>query len=909
MTKQVLTPEERVEEQLRLEGEMFNSGIDRFHERIAATKSRINKVGNRVQVKNESSTTYGKELLRTFIDDVIDEIALKLEDLGTPRGGGQPVALQYMKQIPVEIMGYVTTKCVLDTITQQSPVQSVARHIADRLEDQVRLARFKSENSAYFDAIMADQKKKKIVDYNHRKRTLVHCERKTDISEWSNWPIRDKVHLGVVLIECFHKATGLIERALHRKGSIKTTRAVIRPTAQCMEWVQDNIHAMEVLAPQYGPCVAQPIPWTSPTYGGFHTRELRRTCPMVNVKSNKRHLALMARPETVQQMGTVYASVNALQRTRWSVNARVLDVAMDFFKRGVEVGIPSAYPVDIPKYNEDRSRAKFIEDPEEGVVLVDAMDPRYDKGKFLYEEDRQAFIQYKEECVALHENEQERRGRCMSVSRTILMASRMRDYDYFHFVYQCDFRGRKYAISPDLNPQGDDLNKGLLQFGEGYKLGPDGLTFMRLQLANVYGYDKDDYAGRVQWVVEHEDKILSIGKDPYNRDVRGWWSKADKPWQFLAVAMEYVEAREMEDPSEYVSHLGWAQDGSCNGIQHYSMILRDSIGGSAVNLVNHAKPADIYGVVAEQVHDHCTRLVERGGGWSAFYAQAALDIGITRKVTKRSVMILPYGGTTSACREYLTEFYKDHFRKTRKDNPTYVLPFGGRQEVGVGIDGKPKCEGGIQGFITFFSAIVWKYIGSTVVAARAAMQWLQKQTRVLARGPVEMIEDPNTGKKKKVYGKGNPIMWTVKATGFPVCQQVFAMSTRRVRTHLFGECSLVVTEETDTINPNRMANSIAPNFIHSMDAAHQDLSVTAAYDEGIRSFWNVHDSFMVPFGQSGRFAQIIREQFYALHTEHLVLEEWRDEQLESHPWATIEETPEMGDLNPEEVLTADYLFG
>jgi DNA-directed RNA polymerase len=36
---------------------------------------------------------------------------------------------------------------------------------------------------------------------------------------------------------------------------------------------------------------------------------------------------------------------------------------------------------------------------------------------------------------------------------------------------------------------------------------------------------------------------------------------------------------------EFVSHLPVAFDGSCNGLQNYSMMLRDEVGGAATNLV------------------------------------------------------------------------------------------------------------------------------------------------------------------------------------------------------------------------------------------------------------------------------------------------------------------------------------
>lgn len=44
-----------------------------------------------------------------------------------------------------------------------------------------------------------------------------------------------------------------------------------------------------------------------------------------------------------------------------------------------------------------------------------------------------------------------------------------------------------------------------------------------------------------------------------------------------------------------------AQDGSCNGLQHYAALGRDSVGAASVNLVPSDVPQDVYSSVAAQV--------------------------------------------------------------------------------------------------------------------------------------------------------------------------------------------------------------------------------------------------------------------------------------------------------------------
>lgn len=52
----------------------------------------------------------------------------------------------------------------------------------------------------------------------------------------------------------------------------------------------------------------------------------------------------------------------------------------------------------------------------------------------------------------------------------------------------------------------------------------------------------------------------------------------DDPWQFLAACIEFTNALRSGDPENYISHLPIHQDGTCNGLQHYSALGRDTLG-------------------------------------------------------------------------------------------------------------------------------------------------------------------------------------------------------------------------------------------------------------------------------------------------------------------------------------------
>lgn len=81
----------------------------------------------------------------------------------------------------------------------------------------------------------------------------------------------------------------------------------------------------------------------------------------------------------------------------------------------------------------------------------------------------------------------------------------------------------------------------------------------------------------------------------------GWWMNSEYPWQTLAACKEIAAAISSGDPANFVSHFPVHQDGSCNGLQHYAAMGRDTLGAQSVNLVDTDTPSDVYSCVADSV--------------------------------------------------------------------------------------------------------------------------------------------------------------------------------------------------------------------------------------------------------------------------------------------------------------------
>ena len=99
----------------------------------------------------------------------------------------------------------------------------------------------------------------------------------------------------------------------------------------------------------------------------------------------------------------------------------------------------------------------------------------------------------------------------------------------------------------------------------------------------------------------------------------------------------------------------------------------------------------------------------------------------------------------------------------------------------------------------------------------------------------------------------------------------------------------------------------APNWVHAGDAAHAMLAMLGCRDAGIVSFGNVHDSFSVNANDVSALIQITKEKWIEMYGAENQLERMKTQML-----SVVEtfdgETPELGNLDVQDVLESDYFF-
>ena len=871
--KTTYTKDELQQIQLDLEAEMFNGGLARFE----ANNQRHLDAGS------ASDTAWFKKLTKAFIEPFAEAIQVYL-DYYEGRAGKPSRSLAYLRMLPTKTSAYVAIKVIFDSLPKDGlSAQNVAEQIGRRIEDQIRFTKLEESAPKYLEAIKNGLKQSKSKSYDHGRKVLVSTEKRlaegkntayvNDINRWTEWPKVDCLQLGSRLIDIFadnvqYLGSPVIQKDIRKQsGSSKKVMCYLVPTETTVEWVEQFKDVVGALAPCYAPCVTPPRDWTTPNRGGFHSIEVASKLQMVKVRE-KDHLKRLSR----SQMPKVYQAINALQGKAWTVNNAVLDTLEAIIEGDLQVAVPQREPLFVRPAPVAAEISHLS-----GKELYEAMNPA----------EREKFQDWKREAAATYDAERNRRGKYLETIRVLGQAKKYKHFEDLHFVYTLDFRGRIYCQSSLVSPQGGDLQKSLLTFSEGVSLGVSGYKWLAVHGANNWGEDKCSFVDRVKFIESITPEIIAYAEDPI---ANKGWAAADKPWQFLAWCFEWADLQQhiavMGSPYDFVSHTAVAMDGSCSGIQHYSAMLQDPIGGAAVNLLPSDKPQDIYGEVAKVVIGKLNDLIadQESDEDHVKLARYWIALGVNRSITKKAVMTLPYGSTQLTCRESVAEYLdsltskETALAKSEGRAVKSAHPFSNASDDPLNRFEAEKL----------LSSLIWGSIGQVVVAARAGMSYIKAVNKVVCKNE-------------------KPLEW-VTPTGFIVEQAIYVTERNRIKTQLMGSTFFSLLEPTEDIDARRMSNSCAPNYIHSFDASHLTLAVCGMDDAGMKGIAVIHDSFGTHAAKVDEMREILVDTFVDMYKQANWLEELRL-YSEKRTGAEIDiPPPEMLGLDLELVRQSEYCF-
>ena len=626
------------------------------------------------------------------------------------------------------------------------------------------------------------------------------------------------------------------------------------------------------------PTIIPPRHWSSPYDGGYYGASCLQTQLIrLNVLGGTEAVKTYTSKLAMVDLGNIYAALNAMQDTPFKINKDILHTLKEIYASGgVLGGVPRTEPFEkLPRLPEDATKEQIKE--------------------------------HKKKAVGIYKQEEARKSKALRCLVAIKTAERFAEYDSIYFPWNVDYRGRCYPIPTALSPQGDDIQKSLLLFAKGTPLASNEDTkWLKIHGANLSGNDKISFKERIAWVEAHETDIVNSAEDPLGYR---WWyevSKGDYPMEFLAFCFEYRKLltyiEKYGNAKGFVSNLPLAFDGTCSGLQHFSALLRDEVGGQAVNLIPSDTVQDIYSIVANKVNKLLLKdalegtedsfktnkdgefMLDKEGKPQVKYGDKTLaqnwvnfnrikfgQDGITRKVCKRSVMTLAYGSKQYGFKEnLLADIIHPYVLDHPEDNP-FLSP----NQAAI-----------------YMAKLIWDSVKTTVIKAVEGMEWLQKVADLICHD-------------------NHVVTWNTP-NGFPVQQNYMKMKQETIQLRFNkARVRFYNQRETDDVDNRAQRNGIAPNFIHSMDACHLQRVVNAMKQLGDDNFMMIHDSFGTDCGHAGLLYKVIRQEFVNLYKDqnHLAnfLESVKyligDDKLSKVP-----KIPAFGNLDLDLVKQSDFCF-
>lgn len=844
--------------QLQLEHEAHTEGEKRF----------LKAMERQIQAGEFADNAAAKPLLSTLVPKVAQRMTEWMDEKGS-KGGHRPVAWKKLQGITMDSVAVIALKVILVCLTKEehTNVTNVAFKIGRSIEDEMRFGRIRDEEAKHFKKHVKEQLNKR-VGMVYKKAFMQAVESKlveTKVlkTEWAAWQNEETVHVGIRLIEAVIEATGLVVMTRPYAGDAKRDGEYIELAEEYVNILSKRAGALAGIAPMYQPCVVPPKPWTSPTSGGYWAAG-RKPLTLVRAPSKR----ALERYNDVY-MPEVYEAVNTIQNTAWKINKKVLSVVNEI------INWKNCPVSDVPMMDAQRP-----EKPDEFTV-----------------NDEVLFKAWKKEAAAIYRKEKARVSKRLSMEFIVGQANKFNQFKRIWFPYNMDWRGRVYAVSM-FNPQGNDMTKGLLTLADGKPIGEEGFYWLKIHGANCAGVDKVPFPERIKWVENNVDHIIASAKDPLGYT---WWAEQDSPFCFLAFCFEYAGVA--HHGLSYNCSLPLAFDGSCSGIQHFSAMLRDEIGGSAVNLLPSKEVQDIYRIVADKVVEvlkvdakqgtaDTVELIEKDGEMVEKYitgtsklANQWLTFGVNRGVTKRSVMTLAYGSKEYGFRDQILEDTINPAIDNGKGN-MFTQP---HQAAG------------------YMAKLIWNAVSETVVAAVEAMNWLQQSASLLAAE----VKDKKT---KEVLRKACAVHW-VTPDGFPVWQEYRKPVQKRLNLMFMGEFRLqptVNTTKDSGIDAHKQKSGIAPNFVHSQDGSHLRMTIVHAHRAyGIESFAVIHDSFGTIPADAGSLFKAVRESMVNTYENNDVLADFYEQfadQLHESQLEKMPALPSKGTLDIRSILDSDFAF-
>lgn len=657
---------------------------------------------------------------------------------------------------------------------------------------------------------------------------------------WTKWKSSEKGMAGRWLVEVMLETSVFM---LDDEGNPTITQDAVD--------VSDRIVAdLQERHPVLLPVTERPAPWKSEetTIDGYRVSLIRSRDALVH-----KTVRMAIKDKTMQP---ALDALNAAQEVAYRINEPILEVVKWCYSEGIKVpGLPPRDNLPLPEATPE------IEADEKKLKA-------HRKARGDIRKLNRSFL-----------------GERLGYDQDIATAEHLAGAPFWTHL-NFDYRGRVYGV-PRFNFQRQDYVRAMFEFDQGEVLTEDGLYWLKVHVANCGDFgkiSKRPFDERVTWADENWLKLMGYAMDP---EAYLEWTKADKPFLFLAGCMALRDAHKGRPVHAPVSF-----DGTCSGLQHLAAMTRCPDTARLVNLTDAGLPQDVYQVVA----DKARVVVERDTADEKLgeVARACLAYGIDRKLVKRNVMTFSYsskafGMSEQHMEDTMVPLQYEVLSGKREAHPFEVQADTFKLKTGafVTLPGHTASR--------YLSKVVYNAIKETVERPAEAMAFLQGIARTMSH-------------------EGKPVVWHTPL-GFPVVMRYANTETKQIKLTLHDKGVPInvkprIAVELAGIDKRRATSAIAPSFVHSLDACHLMTVILDANTAGISSVALVHDSFGCLPNAASRYRDIIREAFYQMYERNDVLFDILRESAANldTSWHRLPDLPPKGDYEMSEVLQAPYSF-
>jgi len=610
--------------------------------------------------------------------------------------------------------------------------------------------------------------RKRLMDQGFRKAAAYH-------------PLKhvERAALGAFFIECIAESTKMIEVAI--KTVNRKRHRWVRYTPLYWQFLDRWKDAVTMFRPLYMPMMVPPKDWNGHTGGGY-----------LSIATQVSPVDWARWPEVSKRMQpSVLDSINLLQSEAYQVDEIQMGLLEACWNLGHRVGsVPTRHRLPEPVDNDYK---------------VQGLGPSaYWKAVWKWKAD------------------QRQDGERSRIINTLVAHRRLGDARPIWFVHHMDHRGRVYSRGSQLNIQGPDHQRSLLQFDERSPIKGHEREFA-WSLGGAMGMDPDPKA-REDYLGLMSEVITRVGNDPLGSIA--YWADVKEPWRFIQLCRDW--ACYVKDPGYTSGTIHWL-DQTCSGWGHVACLTGDSQLAQYTNVTGRAS-ADLYTGLGQLVVSRLKwinnneEMEERRAKTVAWWCNHK----IPRSLWKKVLMPIIYG------RSYLS--LADTIKLYLRDEVQDFLTEEGLRIVDLAL---------------VLATTTTKVVNEALPHVRDLSRWLTKLSNMQ-------------------IDAGQRAYWFTP-NGLAV--ECYQSDTQKDQIELaLGRRTITVSLRDATgcpVNKRKTSRKLVPDYIHSMDAAYLQRFVAhwATYDHPIAT---VHDCFGTTLQHVGTLQSELNDQWHRFYSvDHL----------------------------------------